>query len=392
VIKFRLYLNWSFVKPIKMKFLFLSFAAMLLTLCFANTQAQSSANTENVFIITIDGFRWQELFNGADEAILGNPQYVKDITLARQLFWDSTALLRRKKMMPFLWNVMAANGQVYGNRSLGNKDDVTNWYKISYPGYNEMLTGYADPFFIPNLPVNNRNISVLEYLNKTERYADKIVAFTSWNIFPYIFNEKRSRLPLNSGYSRLEETDGDMTNKNINDVQSGIAHKKNTRYDMLTYLSTKEYIAVHHPKIVFLGLGETDEFAHEGRYDLYLQQASNIDRMISELWYFVQTDPFYKNNTTFVITTDHGRGSNPFSWVTHGIFTKGSSNIWLAVMGPDILPLGEMKNNEQIYEKQLAPTIAMLLGESFSPLHSSVKNAVLPIDLNYTKTNFFSSK
>src|SRR5450432_1614573 len=183
-----------------MKFLFLSFAAMLLTLCFANTQAQSSANTENVFIITIDGFRWQELFNGADEAILGNPQYVKDITLARQLFWDSTALLRRKKMMPFLWNVIAANGQVYGNRSLGNKDDVTNWYKISYPGYNEMLTGYADPFFIPNLPVNNRNISVLEYLNKTKRYADKIVAFTSWNIFPYIFNEKRSRLPLNSGY------------------------------------------------------------------------------------------------------------------------------------------------------------------------------------------------
>ena len=92
---------------------------------------------------------------------------------------------------------------------------------------------------------------------------------------------------------------------------------------MLTYLSTREYIGVHHPRIVFLGFGETDEFAHEGRYDLYLQQASNIDRMISELWYFVQTDPFYKNNTTFIITTDHGRGSSPSSWYTHGLFTKG---------------------------------------------------------------------
>jgi hypothetical protein len=386
-----------------MKFLCLPFAAMLQVFC---AQAQPASKTQNVFIITLDGFRWQELFSGADEAILGNAQYVKDTALARQLFWDSTAILRRKKLMPFLWNVIAANGQVYGNRAWGNKDDVTNWYKISYPGYNEMLTGYADPFFIPNIPINNRNVSVLEYLNSTGRYAGEAVAFTSWNIFPYIFNEKRSKLPLNSGYHTLDEKDGDSVNRNINAVQSNVAHKKNTRYDMLTYLSAKEYIGVHHPKILFLGLGETDEFAHEGRYDLYLQQASAIDRMIAELWYFVQTDPFYKNNTTFIITTDHGRGSSPSSWYTHGIFTKGSSNIWLAIMGPHILPLGEIRTEAHLYQKQMAPTIAMLLGERFNPIHSSGRNRVSPIALNesngsvedskqaeaYAKTNFFSSK
>ncbi len=380
-------------------------AAILLSVC---AWAQPAAKTKNVFIITLDGFRWQELFNGADEAILGNPQYVKDTALAREMFWDSTAILRRKKLMPFLWNVIASKGQVYGNRLLGNKDDVTNWYKISYPGYNEMLTGYADPFFIPNIPINNRNVSVLEYLNSTEKYAGGIVAFTSWNIFPYIFNEKRSKLPLNSGYSRLDEKDGDTMNRNINAVMSNVSRKKNTRYDMLTYLSAREYISVHHPKIAFLGLGETDEFAHEGRYDLYLQQATTIDRMIEELWYFVQTDPFYKDNTTFIITTDHGRGSSPSSWYTHGIFTKGSSNIWVAIMGPDILPLGEIRAEAHLYQKQMAPTIAMLLGERFSPIHPRSRNVVLPLALNdikvspapggiiqpetYTKTNFFSSK
>src|ERR1700733_2814464 len=126
-----------------MKFLFLALAATLLTLY---AHAQPATKAQNVFIITIDGFRWQELFNGADEAVLSNDQFVKDTALARQLFWDTTATLRRNKLMPFLWNVIAANGQVYGNRSWGNKADVTNWYKISYPGYNEMLTGYADPF------------------------------------------------------------------------------------------------------------------------------------------------------------------------------------------------------------------------------------------------------
>jgi phosphopentomutase/2,3-bisphosphoglycerate-independent phosphoglycerate mutase family metalloenzyme len=388
-----------------MKYRFLPFAAMLLSFYCSSVQAQPPSKTQNIFIITTDGFRWQEIFNGADKELLCNPQYVKDTALAQQLFWDSTATLRRKKLMPFLWNVIAANGQVYGNRFFGNKADVTNWYKISYPGYNEMLTGFADPFFIPNIPINNRNTTVLEYLNTTENYAGKIVAFTSWNIFPYIFNEKRSKLPLNSGYSKVEEN-GDSVNKIINEVQSNVVHKKNTRYDMLTYLSAKEYIGEHHPKIVFLGLGETDEFAHEGRYDLYLQQASNVDRMIAELWYFVQTDPFYKNNTTFIITTDHGRGSNPSSWFTHGIFTKGSGNTWLAVMGPDIKALGEMKNEEQTYQKQLAPTIAMLAGEKFMPIHASGKKIILPIALTrsnisiekntqaavYTNTNFFSNK
>jgi len=60
--------------------------------------------------------------------------------------------------------------------------------------------------------------------------------------------------------------------------------------------------------MVFLGLGETDEFAHQGRYDQYLQKAHQFDQMIAELWYFVQTDPFYKDNTIFLITTDHGGG------------------------------------------------------------------------------------
>ncbi len=360
------------MKPIVLSVIFLFF-------CFStrNVYAQDSSKAKNIIIITIDGFRWQELFSGADKNIISNTNFVKDTSLTKQLFWDTTADLRRKKMMPFLWSVIAAKGQIYGNRFLNNKSDVTKWYKISYPGYNEMLTGYADPFFIPNIPINNRNKTVLEYLNTTENYIGKTVAFTSWNIFPYIFNEKRSKLPLN-----------------INDVETNVINKKNTHYDMLTFLNAKDYINNHHPKVVFLGFGQTDEFAHEGRYDLYLQQASAIDRMIAELWYMLQTDPFYKDNTTLIITTDHGRGASPSSWFTHGLFTKGSSNTWFAVMGPEIIPAGEIKVNEQIYQKQNAPTLALLVGEKFNPIKTSSDKSCQPLSLNprYTNTNFLSSK
>src|SRR6185503_4333565 len=59
--------------------------------------------TRNVFLITTDGLRWQEVFTGAEEALLddktatGNPERMK------QLFWKPTPEERRKQLMPFFW-------------------------------------------------------------------------------------------------------------------------------------------------------------------------------------------------------------------------------------------------------------------------------------------------
>ena len=342
--------------------------------------AQPPAQAKNIFIITTDGFRWQEVFNGADSELVNNMEYVKDTALTRGMYWAEDAAERRKKLMPFLWNVVASRGQLYGNRQLNNKMNVKNIYKISYPGYSEMLTGYADPRFIPNTPVQNRNVNVLEYLNAQPAFHGKVVAFTSWNIFPYILNETESGVPVNSGYEMLEE--GDTTNSLINKVQEGVTGKGKTRYDLLTYLSAQEYIRQHKPRVVFLGLGQTDDFAHSSRYDLYLQQASLVDKMISDLWYYVQTDPFYKDNTEFIITTDHGRGRKAASWHTHNTFTPGSGETWLAMLGPGTLPLGEIKEEQQTWEKQVAATIALLLGEKFEAPHAIAQPISLPVVTN----------
>jgi hypothetical protein len=47
------------------------------------------------------------------------------------------------------------------------------------------------------------------------------------------------------------------------------------------------------------------------------------------------------------------------------LFVNGSSQTWLVLIGPNITPLGEMKNEEQLYQKQIAQTIANLVGETF---------------------------
>ncbi len=332
--------------------------------------SQKVFKTQNIFIITLDGFRWQELYNGADPALITNKKFVEDTSILKQRYWDDDPAVRRRKLLPFFWDVIAEKGQLYGNRLFDNKVNVSNPYKISYPGYNEILTGHVDPAIILNVPKTNRNTSILEYLNNEKEFKGRVVAFSSWNLFPYILNKERSKLAINSGYEMMTGEDDDSTYQFINEVEGQVEHKSNTRYDWLTYLNAREYIQKNQPRVVFLGFGETDNFAHQGRYDLYLQHAAAIDKMIEDLWYYVQTNPFYKDKTTFIITTDHGRGRSASSWFTHLFFVGGSGQTWIALLGPDIAPKGEMKNDQQLHQKQIAATVALLLGQKFETAHS----------------------
>lgn len=266
--------------------------------------------------------------------------------------------------MPFFWNVLATKGQIYGNRHFDNKVNSTNIYSISYAGYNEMFTGEPDITIASNSKRSNLNRNVLEYLNQQNGYRGKVVAFTSWDVFPFILNEKRNALKINSGYENMEE-DGEEQSL-VNKVENTAVYTKTeTRHDELTFITAREYIRKFKPAIAYLAFGETDEMAHQGRYDLYLEKASQIDKMVGELWHWTQSTEGYRANTTFIITTDHGRGKSSSKWTDHGIFTNGSSQTWLAIIGPNIKPLGEMKNEEQLYQKQIAQTIASLVGETF---------------------------
>ena len=355
-------------------------SVFLLTTVNPNAQQEKAENrkenssiqpTRNLFIITTDGFRWQEVFTGADSSLINNESCTLDTATAKLLYWDSDPGIRRKKLMPFLWNVLAKKGQLFGNRLYDNKVNISNTWAVSYPGYNEIFTGDDDITVSSNKKINNANINVLEYLNATKTYEGKVAVFTSWDVFPYILNKERNDLPVNAGYENIEDDSLSITQQLINKVQQdAVFEKEETRHDALTFETAKEYLKKKQPKVLYLGLGETDEFAHRGRYDLYLQQANNFDKMLSELWYWVQTIPGYRDNTIFIITTDHGRGKKPAKWAKHGYFTEGSSQTWLAVIGPGIQSLGEIKELQQIYQKQLAQTIALLLNEKFEADHA----------------------
>lgn len=336
--------------------------------------AQLSPKTKNVFIVTIDGIRCQEVFKGADPAIINNGSYTADVDLTKLMYLDSSIEQSRKKLLPFFWSVIQSRGRLYGNRLYKNKVNVSNSYKFSYPGYNEIFTGYADMYVSTNEPKNNPNINVLEYLNSFDEFKNRVVAFTSWDIFPYILNENRSGLKVNSGYDSVEEN-GSFDVHVFDKAQADLINEKTgTRQDILTFIAATEYIKVNKPKVVFIGLGECDEDAHNGLYGKYLEHINEADKMIQQLWYYIQSTPEYKNTTTLIITTDHGRGKRGNKWREHDNFVRGSGDAWLAVMGPDIKPKGEMQVPQQLYQKQIASTIAMLLGYNFTGNHPVAKS------------------
>lgn len=331
--------------------------------------AQDALNTENVFLITLDGLRWQELFGGADADLINSKEYTKEQEEIKAKFWDNDPLVRRQKLMPFFWSTLASEGKLFGNRQHGNKVNLSNTFWFSYPGYNEILTGFGDPEINSNDKINNKNITVLEYANQQKKFNGKVAAFGSWDVFPFIINEERSRIPVNAGFELAVGNDLSEREIFLNELQKQVPSPWSTvRLDAFTHHYALEHLKRHEPKLLYIAYGETDDFAHDGRYDFYLNSARQTDAFIQELWEFVQSHEGYKNKTTFIITTDHGRGTVPLeTWKHHGAKINGADEVWLAVIGPDTAPEGEIKKEGQLYSNQVAGTIAHLLGLDFKP-------------------------
>ncbi len=321
-----------------MKGLFVLFCWLFFSVSFAQVN-----KSENLILVTLDGFRWQELFNGCDSSLIFNPKYTHD-SLSIATYWHSDSEVRRERLMPFLWNVVGNQGQLYGNRNYKNVVNCSNPYWFSYPGYSELLTGWVNRKMSSNRKVENPSPNILEYIHQQPGYEQRVAAFSTWDVIPYVIRASANGIYTNE--TALSAYSDSLKNK--------------PRSDEFTFSLAFDYLKSYHPKVLFLSLDGTDHHAHRGRYSEYLDYAHLADSMISELWSWVQSQESYRDKTTLLITTDHGRGRNK-SWKTHGRWAFGSNQMWFAVIGPDTPSLGEIKTSGHYYQKQLAKTIGAFL-------------------------------
>lgn len=370
--------------------LFLAIAAAFVgrRAVFARTEQRAQApaaqsagdglKTRAVVLIVLDGLRWQEVFDGPEHDLMNaKVGGVQDEQALRRDFWRATPENSRRTLMPFLWDTVAQRGQIYGNQHKGSVAQVTNGFKFSYPGYNEMSTGYPDPAINSNEFGVNPHATVFEWLNNLQEFRGQVAVFGTWNVYNDIFRAKQSGLFVRAGWDIPWSgtlTPQEQTLKKLYETTTRV--EDDDSFDSFAHQDLLNYLQTHSPRALFVGYGGTDDWAHEGKYDLVLQAAYQDDQRIAELWNTMQAKPEYRDQVTFIITCDHGRGSGLKLWRDHDNNIAGAENIWIAVMGPDTPPTGEMTKVPRVTQSQIAATIAALLGQDY---RAAVPRAAPPL-------------
>ena len=339
----------------------------LVTLWVLVAPAVFAQKTKNVFLLTADGLRWQEVFRGIEEMPLtkefGNFGNTNTI---RTNFWRETPEARREALFPFLWGTVAKQGQLWGNRDKGSEVRVSNGHNFSYPGYNEFLTGYADPRIDSNDKNLNTNINVFEWLNAKPGFNGRVAAAVNWDVLPWILNAPRAGFPIWSGFDVPEGTRRLSVPETLTElVEHGRTVWSGVLLDTFVGYAAKHAVRTLKPRAMYVSFGETDDWAHEGNYERYLKAAHEFDRFIGDLWTLTQSLPEYRGTTTFFIAVDHGRGPTPVAWKNHGKEIPDSAYMWFAVLGPDTPALGERSKTPAVKQAQIAATVAALVGEDF---------------------------
>lgn len=341
---------------------------------FAPAQAAPRLKTENVILIHTDGLRWQEVFTGADPALLPKPD--SRHPLIKQ-YWRETPEARRELLLPFFWQVIAKEGQLYGNQNKGSVVRVTNNKWFSYPGRNEFLTGSADPRINSNAKIPNVNVTVLEWLHQKPAFKNAVAAYSAWDVVPFIINRERCGFPVMGGWEPVPEPTPSPRMALLNDlIRDTTPANPAEVYDSFIFQAALEHLVVKQPRVLFVDFLETDHWAHAGQYGAVLHAAHQFDAYVRRLWETVQASERYRNKTTLLLLTDHGRGLAPENWKHHGRKIEGAQYIWMAFLGPDTPALGERSNCPPLTQSQLAATLAAFLGEDY---HQAVPSAAPPV-------------
>ncbi|MDP8980062.1 MAG: phosphoglyceromutase [Acidobacteriota bacterium] len=338
--------------------------AVLMLLCAPFVHAQRKPT--HIILVTADGLRWQDVFHGIDESLMKEKSAgMQDAAAVRDRLWKATPEERRKALMPFFWNTLVPSGILLGNATRNSEMRVTNRYRVSYPGYSEILTGRAqDDVIRGNDKIQNPLPTLLDTLRDKWKLRPRDVAlFASWDVFTFIGTQKPGSVTINAGYSKLELPMPSARMAALNEEQfRATTPWESARHDYFTFALGFEYLKTARPRALYLAFDETDDWAHDHRYDKVLEMASEFDRYLEQIWTWVEHDPEYRGTTLLVVTCDHGRGSTLADWNSHSRNVDGADKIWALFVGPGVTRTGESSNAPTAYQKDIAPTILSLVG------------------------------
>jgi hypothetical protein len=315
-----------------------------------------------VILVTIDGVRWQDIFEGSTTAFSGAPS------------------IPPERLMPRTLALAAAHGVALGATRDGcSKVHTAGGSNVSLPGYLEIFTGHASRC------LDNSCSQVREsLLDEAVRAGAKGVASVgSWEVLENAVSGGATGVFVSVGRSWPDDVPVDghlgelVAAGNAADAYPG---HNGYRPDAATAAIALEYFRLAKPAVFHVGLGDTDEYGHRGDYASYLDALRRADSVIGSLADMLATMGDDGEKTTVIITPDHGRNSD---FDNHGTLRPESSRTFVIAFGPRIVPRGVGCPARDITLADIAPTIRVLTG---LPRDTS-SGAGVPIELITEEAN-----
>ncbi len=151
------------------------------------------------------------------------------------------------------------------------------------------------------------------------------------------------------------------------------AHAKSLRSpDELSVYVARQLMRQLAPSLLWITLHDID-VAHAGTYSLYIDAIQRSDRLCSEIWQMIQSEPEYAGKTTMFILPDFGRDSDEASggngFQHHRTGDAFSRTTWMMVRGAGVRE--NVIVDRAVESTDLVPTLGSLFG--FSPDRSQGK-------------------
>lgn len=131
--------------------------------------------------------------------------------------------------------------------------------------------------------------------------------------------------------------------------------------DVFTWEVVMNKMEVDQPSLMLINLLEVDTRGHSSDWSNYLGAIGRTDEYAFRLWEYIQSNEYYKDNTTLIITNDHGRhlDGRKDGFKEHGDGCEGCRQMYMLTLGPDFKQ--GLVVTEEFEQIDLSLTIAKLL-------------------------------
>lgn len=239
-------------------------------------------------LVTLDGVRWQELFEGPDPLLTR----------------DEAPIFRR------FWSQVAPLGRVFGDPRSGHEVRVATSSNASLPGY---MSIYAEE---PQGCLTNScgRVQVPTFL---DRLHDEL-------------SMDRSQLEVLAAWSKLPlatTSRDDVALVRTPEADAAALSDDAYEFDRGAVQQGLDALSARRPRFLHLGLLDSDRYAHQGDYARYVKVLRAYDALLADI--AARLD----SKTALIVTTDHGRGLWD-QWSEHGPQVPASGRVWAYVKLP----------------------------------------------------------